>query len=135
MKSGTRGKLNILVVDDSRSIRELLMILLSHEGYRCESAVNGVEAMEKATQRCFHAVVTDVQMPGMDGIKLTEELTRHFVDLPVMIITAHVDECSRQSALAAGAKEVLRKPFAIPEFMMRLHKMLHVQEPVREQRG
>ncbi len=134
MRSGIGGKLKILVVDDSQSIRELLMTLLSHEGHRCESAVNGVEAMEKAALRHFDAVVTDVQMPGMDGIALTEELTRRF-DLPVMIMTAHLDEYSRQSALAAGAKEILRKPFAIPEFMIRLRKMLHVQEPLREQRG
>ncbi len=114
---------------------ELLMVLLSHEGHRCESAVNGVEAMEKVTLGCFDAVVTDVQMPEMDGITLTEELIRHFADLPVMIMTAQLDERSRQSALAAGAREVLRKPFAIPEFMMKLHHMLRVQEPAQKQRS
>jgi DNA-binding response OmpR family regulator len=83
----------------------------------------------------FDVVITDVHIPEMDGITLTGELTRRFSDLPVMIMTAQLDERSRELAIAAGAREVLRKPFAISELMARLQRILHVQESVREQRA
>ena len=128
-------ELNVLVVDDNDSIRETLTILLSRRGYRCKSAVNGREAMEKVAQAHFDVVITDVHMPEMDGITLTKELTRHFSDLPVMIITGQPDDSLVESAITAGAREVIRKPFAIPDFMVRLHRMLHNQESPQEQRA
>ncbi len=134
MEPKTASKLKILVVDDNNCIREVLRTLFSLEGHRCDSAANGREAMEKVAQSDFDAVITDIHMPEMDGITLTIELTRRFVDLPVMIMTAQLDERTRELALTAGAREVIEKPFAIPEFMVRLHRMLHLQEPTREQR-
>ena len=131
--SRSEAKLNVLVVDDNDSIREILTVLLSHKGHRCESAANGREAMEKVVQGHFDVVITDVNMPEMDGITLTRELTLRFSDLPVMIMTAQPDEHCRESALSAGAREVLGKPFEISEFMMTLHKMLDIQD-LKEQR-
>ena len=135
MEPKTASKLKILVVDDHDCIREALTTLLSLKGYWCESAANGREAMEKVAQSDFDFVITDVRMPEMDGITLTGELTRRFVDLPVMIMTAQLDECTRELALAAGAREVIEKPFPISELTVRLHRMLHIQETAREQRA
>ena len=133
--SRSEAKLNVLVVDDNDCIREVLTALLSHKGYRCESAANGREAMEKVTQDHFDVVVTDVHMPEMDGITLTRELTLRFSALPVMIMTGQLDEDCRKSALSAGAREFLEKPFEISELTVKLHKMLRVQEPIVEQRA
>ena len=130
----SEAKLNVLVVDDSECIREVLTALLSRKGHRCESAANGREAMEKVTQGHFDVVITDVVMPEMDGITLTRELALRFSDLPVMIMTGQLDEHCRKSALSAGAREVLRKPFEISEFMVRLHKMVDIQNLHGEQR-
>ena len=127
-------KFKILVVDDSECIREVLIILLSRRGHRCESATNGIEAVEKVRESDFDAVVTDLQMPEMDGIGLTRELHQHFCDLPVMIMTGQPDESLAESATRAGAREILEKPFEISDFMVRLHRMLHDQEPVLEER-
>jgi CheY-like chemotaxis protein len=132
--SHSEVKLNVLVVDDNDSIREILTALLSERGYRCESASNGREAMEKVVQGHFDVVITDVNMPEMDGITLTRELTLRFSDLPVMIMTAQPDEHCRKSARSAGAREVLGKPFEISEFMVRLHKVVDIQNLNREQR-
>jgi CheY-like chemotaxis protein len=132
--SHSEAKLNMLVVDDNDCIREILTALLSHKGYRCESAANGREAMEKVAQGHFDVVITDVHMPEMDGITLTRELTLRFSDLPVIIMTGQLDEHCRKSALSAGAREVLGKPFEISELTVKLHSMLHVQEPIGEQR-
>ena len=135
MKPGTESKYKILVVDDSQSIREVLAALLSLEGHLCESAANVREAMEKVTQAHFDIVITDVPMPEMDGITLTGELTRHFSDLPVMIMTGQPDDSLVESARSAGAREILRKPFSISELVARLHRMLPAQEPTQEQRA
>jgi len=132
--SRSEAKLNVLVVDDNDCIREVLTALLSHKGHRCESAANGREAMEKVAQGHFDVVITDVNMPEMDGITLTRELALRFSDLPVMIMTGQLDEHCRKSALLAGAREVLRKPFEISEFMLRLHKMVDIQNLHGEQR-
>jgi len=130
----SKTKLNVLVVDDNDCIREVLTALLSHRGHRCESAANRREAIEKVAQGHFDVVITDVNMPEMDGITLTRELALRFSDLPVMIMTGQLDEHCRKSALLAGAREVLRKPFEISEFMLRLHKMVDIQNLHGEQR-
>ena len=124
---------NVLVVDDNESVREVLTIMLSRRGYRCESATNGIEAVEKVRQSDFDAVVTDLQMPEMDGIGLTRELHQHFSDLPVMIMTGQSDDSLVESAMSAGARGLLSKPFEISELLMRLQKMLHIHKPAGEQ--
>ena len=126
-------KYNVLVVDDNESVREVLTIMLSRRGYRCESASNGTEAMRKVKESTFDAVIADLQMPEMDGIVLTRELCQHFSDLPVMIMTGQPDDRLVESAMSAGARELLSKPFEISELMMRLQKILHIHRLTGEQ--
>ena len=133
-RSSSEAKLNVLIVEDSYSVREVLRNLLSKRGHRCKSAANGREAMDKVAQDHFDVVITDVHMPEMDGITLTRELAVRFSDLPVMIMTGQLDEHCRKSALSAGAREILRKPFEISEFMVRLHKIIDMQNVDGEQR-
>ena len=123
--SGSKRKASVLVVDDNEPMRETISSLLLDEGHRCESAENGVEALQKCKAEKFDAVVTDLDMPGMDGITLTRELTRYFLDLPVMLMTAHEGESLEGAARDAGAREFLRKPFDIFEFLTKFHRMLH----------
>ncbi len=117
MEPETSSKLKILIVDDNESIREVLTIITSRRGYQCESATNGREAIDMITRAHFDLVITDVHMPEMDGITLTRELTRHFSGLPVMIMTGELDDSFAESAITAGAREVLGKPFAIPDLL------------------
>ena len=72
--SSSDAKYNVLVVDDNESVVKALTTMLSRRGYRCESATNGVEAMQKINQSDFDAVITDLEMPEMDGIILMREL-------------------------------------------------------------
>ena len=115
---------SVLVVDDNESIREVLAVILSGSGYRCESVKNGVEAMQRVRQSRFDAVVTDLEMPEMDGIALTREIRQQFSSLPVMVMTGHSDEEHRETAFRAGAREFLSKPFDIPDLIRKLHGML-----------
>jgi len=125
---------SILVVDDNENIREVLAVILSGSGYRCESAKNGLDAMQRVRQSRFDAVVTDLEMPEMDGIALTREIRQQFSSLPVMVMTGHSDEEYRESAFRAGAKEFLSKPFDIPDLIKKLHGMLpgHKEQVVSE---
>ena len=124
---------SILVVDDNENIREVLAVILSGSGYRCESAKNGLDAMQRVRQSRFDAVVTDLEMPEMDGIALTREIRQQFSSLPVMVMTGHSDEEYRESAFRAGAKEFLSKPFDLPDLIMKLHRILPGHNLAKEQ--
>jgi CheY-like chemotaxis protein len=132
-QSSAETKASVLIVDDNESMREALVLILAGRGHQCESAVNGLEAMAKIEQGNFDAVVTDVDMPEMDGIALTKELTRHHSHLPVMIITASLDDrCMELAFTNSAAREFLGKPFDISEFLTKFHKMLSFQRLTSE---
>ncbi len=114
----------ILIVDDEEMARNFLVSLLSKCGHECETAKDGIEALEKIKKSSFDSAVIDVVMPLIDGITLTKELSKLYPKLPVMIMTGHPDEHSVQSAIAAGAREFIRKPFSMDEFILRLDKMM-----------
>lgn len=122
----------ILIVDDEKPIQELLVTFLTSAGYESETANDGQEALERLARQRFDAVVTDVVMPEMNGITLTREISRRYPDLPVMVMTGFSDEYSAQKAIAAGAKEFLKKPFSLSEFSIRLQKMIRDQEILRK---
>ena len=89
--------------------------------------------MEKIEHGNFDAVVTDIEMPEMDGIALTKELTRNHSHLPVMIITGRLDDRHMELASATcAAREFLRKPFDISEFVTKFNKMLSFQRLTSE---
>ena len=131
--NGIVPAINVLVVDDNEDIRETVAVILSGSGYRCELVKNGVEAMKRVRQSRFDAVITDVEMPEMDGIALTRELSHDFSDLPVMIMTGHSDDDYKAIALRAGAREFLSKPFDVPDLIAKLHRMLLGHNLAKEQ--
>jgi diguanylate cyclase (GGDEF)-like protein len=114
----------VLVVDDDESIRNLMVALLTQKGHHCETATNGLEALDRISKNGFDAVITDIVMPEMDGISLTEELLKRYHSLPVMTVTGYTEEYSAETAMASGAREFIRKPFSTTEFMLRFDKMM-----------
>lgn len=128
----TSSKYRILIVDDEPPIRNLLVSLLSSNGYHCETAGHGKEALDRLARTPFDAVITDVVMPEMDGILLTQTIAHQYPHLPVMVMTGFSDEYSAQKALFAGAREFIKKPFSISEFLLRLDKMMREQEVFRQ---
>jgi diguanylate cyclase (GGDEF)-like protein len=118
----------ILVVDDEESMRKLIVDFLSRKGHQCFAATNGREALDKLMETKFDAVITDIVMPEMDGIALTKELSKHYQSLPVMVMTGHAEEYSAEMAIASGAREFIKKPFSISEFLIRFDKMMRHHE-------
>ena len=125
--------ISILVVDDNEAVREAIAVMLLGRGYRCESAKNGIEALQRARQSRFDAVVTDLEMPAMDGIALTRKLRQYFPDLPVMIMTGCSDDDCKEIAFRAGAREFLSKPFDLPDLIRKLHRILPGHNLAKEQ--
>jgi len=114
----------ILIVDDEEQVRNLIVSLFSNYGHVCETAKDGGEALETIRKNSFDSAVIDIVMPVMDGITLTRELVNLYPNLPIMIMTGHADEHSAGSAIAAGAREFIKKPFSIGEFILRFDKMM-----------
>ena len=105
-------------------MRKLIVSLLSQEGHQCVTANNGLEALDKIMETKFDALITDIVMPEMDGIALTKELSKHYQNLPVMVMTGYTEEYSAETAIASGAREFIKKPFSISEFLIRFDKMM-----------
>jgi diguanylate cyclase (GGDEF)-like protein len=118
----------ILVVDDKEMSVRLLEDILRVAGYACvESTTDPNEVCELHRKNRYSLILLDVQMPGMDGFQVMEDLKEIEEDgyLPVLVITVHQDHKLR--ALKAGAKDFVSKPFDLAEVLMRVHNMLEVR--------
>jgi two-component system chemotaxis response regulator CheY len=104
---------SILAVDDSASMRQMVSFTLKSAGYNVVEAVDGQDAWEKAAQRSFDLVLTDQNMPRMDGISLTKKLRENaqFKATPILILTTESSDQMKQAGRAAGATGWLVKPF------------------------
>jgi len=107
----TAAKALVVVVDDDASVRKALQRLLRSAEYEVEVFASAAEAL--AGERLGEAgcVVLDIRMPGISGLDLQRQLASRYPRLPVVVITGHADEETRQRALAGGAVAVLYKPF------------------------
>ncbi|GIX25696.1 MULTISPECIES: response regulator [Caldimonas] len=104
---------SILAVDDSASMRQMVAFTLKNAGYHVVEAVDGQDAYEKAGTRTFDLVLTDQNMPRMDGISLTKKLRENpqFKSTPILILTTESSDQMKQAGRAAGATGWLVKPF------------------------
>jgi len=103
----------ILTVDDSPSMRKMVSFTLTGAGYEVVEAVDGVDAFEKAQSQTFDLVLTDQNMPRLDGLGLTRRLREHpnFKLTPILVLTTESSDLMKQAGRAAGATGWLVKPF------------------------
>ncbi len=103
----------ILAVDDSPSMRKMVSFTLTGAGYQVVEAVDGVDAYEKALAQTFDLVLTDQNMPRLDGLGLTRKLRDHpqFKTVPILMLTTESSDLMKQAGRAAGATGWLVKPF------------------------
>jgi two-component system response regulator PilR (NtrC family) len=104
-------KTRILVVDDERSMREMLSILLEREGYEAVEAKNGQEALQLFEASVFDLVISDIQMPGINGIELLARIKKLAPEVPVLMITAFATAEQAVDAIKLGAFHYFTKPF------------------------
>jgi two-component system chemotaxis response regulator CheY len=103
----------VLIVDDSSSVRTVARLALREKGYEVVEACNGQEALTRLDAERCHLVISDVNMPMMDGITLLKEIKRHpsYKFTPVIMLTTEAGEDKKQEGRAAGAKAWITKPF------------------------
>jgi len=106
---------NIWVIDDDRSIRWVLERALKQADMEVTTFENAAGVLDRLRTEMPNAIITDIRMPGVDGLELMEQVSALYPDLPVIIMTAHSDLDSAVSAYQGGAFEYLPKPFDIDE--------------------
>jgi DNA-binding response OmpR family regulator len=116
----------ILVADDDPDIRSLVTLRLERSGYEVVAAGDGEQAFAAALERAPDLALLDVMMPKLDGYELTERLrreeaTRH---LPVILLTARVQETDIARGVEAGADDYVKKPFSMSELRDRVQAVL-----------
>ena len=104
---------SILAVDDSASMRKMVSFTLTGAGFHVVEAVDGQDAFEKAQPHAIDLVLTDQNMPRLDGLGLTRKLREHpkFKTTPILILTTESSDQMKQAGRAAGATGWLVKPF------------------------
>ena len=124
----------ICVIDDDKSIRWVLDKALSKAGLKVIEYDSADRALMAISKQEPAVIVTDIRMPGMDGLELLEQLHMQYPDLPVIIMTAHSDLDSAVSAYKGGAFEYLPKPFDMDEAVALVNRALDVraQQPAEK---
>ena len=120
------GNYTILVLDDDPGARTLLEIMLSRTGFTVKLANDADEALEVLRQMLPDLVISDISLPGMDGIEFVTELRQHELtaNLPVIILSAHHDEPTINKALRAGATEFMKKPLKMDGLREKLIQLI-----------
>lgn len=113
----------ILVVDDEENTRLGLSKLLSQEGFVVDLAANGSEALELLRKQRFNLVISDINMPDMNGIAFLREISRRFPSTNVIMITAYGGVESYLEAMNLGALEYLHKPVRLDELRSVMKKV------------
>ena len=111
----------ILIVDDEKSMREFLKILLIKEGYKVFTAQDGDQALELIQKSPVDLVVSDIRMPGISGLELLARIKDHDEDVPVIMITAFASPNDAVQAMKSGAYDYISKPFNVDEIKSVIH--------------
>jgi DNA-binding NtrC family response regulator len=129
-------KPHILLVDDEANVRRVLGALLEQAGYSVTGAGTGQEALDLVRTQDPDLVLTDLKMPGMDGLELLARLREGFPEIPVILLTAHGTVATAVEAMKRGAHDFLTKPFDKGTVMETVRKALgHAERARREFQG
>jgi len=115
-----RGTPHVLIVEDDAATRRLYKFLLTNGGYTVLEAEDGVMALEQLGRRHCDLVITDMNMPRMDGMELIQAIRRDYSSIYVIMITAFGTPDTEKQALRIGANDYLAKPFDFEELERRV---------------
>ena len=117
---------SVLCVDDSASIRQMVSFTLESAGYAPDTAVDGADALTKLDQNKYQLIITDLNMPNLDGIgmiKKVREMPQH-AGVPIVMLTTESDEGKKQEGKAAGATGWIVKPFDQTKLVAVVNKLI-----------
>lgn len=120
----------ILAVDDSATVRKFISVALSMQGFEVVTACDGMDALEKLPDQQVDLVITDLNMPNMDGFELIKALRENpnYRDLPVIILTSLNDEESKGRSARVGANSYIVKPFSLEKIRYEVSKYVRWAE-------
>jgi DNA-binding response OmpR family regulator len=122
----------VLVVEDEPTLLETLEYNLTRQGYEVYTAADGLTALEVARQQRPDVIVLDVMLPGIDGFEVCRILRRE-MNVPILMLTAKVDEVDKVVGLEVGADDYLTKPFSMRELLARVKALLRRVRLIREE--
>jgi DNA-binding NtrC family response regulator len=122
----------ILVVDDKEMMRDSVATTLSRKGHAAITAPSGKAALEKIASRRVDAVITDLQMPEMDGLELIAEIRKIDEQLPVIFMTAYGTVDTAVAAMKQGAYDYITKPFSGDELLVAVERAIEHGKLLRE---
>lgn len=116
----------VMIVDDSASLRQVVNIALSGAGYEVIEACDGKDALTKLNGRKINLIISDVNMPNMDGITLVQEVKKlpEHKFMPIIMLTTESQEAKKQAGQAAGAKAWVVKPFQPEQMLTAVSKLI-----------
>ncbi|QXI31172.1 response regulator [Pseudomonas vanderleydeniana] len=117
---------SVLVVDDSSSVRQVVGIALKGAGYDVIEASDGKDALSKLTGQKVHLIISDVNMPNMDGITFVKEVKKlaNYKFTPIIMLTTESQESKKAEGQAAGAKAWVVKPFQPAQMLAAVSKLI-----------
>lgn len=123
---GWNAMKKILIVDDEKDIRKLLKECLEMEGYRVDTAANGMEAITRLAGNP-DLILLDINMPDMDGYQVCEKIRDHITS-PILFLTARTEEQDRVNGFKSGGDDYVLKPFGVDELLARVEAHLRREE-------
>ncbi len=114
----------ILIIDDSNELRALLESILQDSGYATLSASTAQESLNLLSAEQPDAILIDLELPDMSGIKVLQELNRRGINIPIIMMTAYGSEGTAARALKLGARDYLIKPFTMEEILFSIEQVL-----------
>jgi len=124
----------ILIVEDEAKMRRLLELNLGEDGFTTFSAGDAESGLKLLRENSIDLVVTDLKLPGMNGLEFLQAAKRHNASLPVVVMTAYGTVETAVEAMKAGASDYVLKPFSLTEMRMKIHKELDVRNLREENR-
>lgn len=123
----------LLIVDDDKQIRELLVFDISHSGYIVDCASDGEEGLKKALENNYDLILLDVMMPKMDGYEVCKNIRIAKPNIPILMLTAKGTIEDKTQGFDCGADDYLIKPFEIQEVLLRIRALLRRSESDQKQ--
>ncbi len=114
---------HILIVDDDPTILSLLKEYISALGYNLKTASNGTQALDALKMSKFTIIITDLLMPGMDGMELIRQVKTYWPDTDIIVITGYTRDYRYTDVIRAGASDFIQKPFNLDELEAKLNRL------------
>ena len=126
------GDESVLVVDDEESVREPIVSMLEHLAFKADSAVNSEEALEMLTQKPYTFLLTDIRIPGIDGLELIRRTKTSHPEICAIAMTGYSREFNYVEVINTGATDFVNKPFVIEELEAKIKRAI-IERNIRQE--